>query len=93
MRALRSVGLELKQGRFFLLPRASESSTRHIGGGPAVPSPVLSACGEQRVGVRKEGRFVNTVEKVKQWVRPGFFLSMCCDKGSCNIFLFFLFIE
>lgn len=63
VRALRSAGLELKRGRFSLPPWASESSTRQIGGGPAVPDPVLSARGEQRAGLRKEGRSVNTVGK------------------------------
>lgn len=95
VRAPRNAGLELKQWRFFLPPWASESSTRLIGGGPAVPSPVISAREAQRAGLRKEGWLsVNAVERVKQWVRPGFFLSMCCDKRKLQHFsLFFLFIE
>lgn len=67
VRAPRSAGLELKQWRFFLPPWASESATRHIGGDPAVPSPVISAREAQRAGLWKEGRpSVNAVERVKQ---------------------------
>lgn len=57
-----------------------------------MPCPALATSAMERAGLGKEGWAVNTVEKVKQWVRPVFFLSMCRDKGSCNIF-FFLFIE
>jgi len=53
------VGVEAAEA-FFLLPWASESSrslilSRHIGGGPAVPSPGHLSMGEQKAGLGKGG--------------------------------------